>query len=63
MKVVIVVYEDDEWERDTLTSRMVDTRIDSVVAEFTRNDVPVEVIRRSEDEVGDWSPPWKEKPS
>lgn len=48
MKVVIIVYEDDEWKRDTLTSRMVDRRIDLVVAEFTRNDVPVEVKRQQE---------------
>ena len=26
MKVLIVVYEGNEWKRDTLESRMVDTR-------------------------------------
>lgn len=52
MKVIIVVYEGDEWKRDTLEARMVDTRIKQMVAEFTRNHVPVEVIRQ--EEVKEW---------
>ena len=47
MKVIIVVYEDED-KRDNLTTRMVDVRVDSMVAEFTRNDVPIQVIRQKE---------------
>ena len=52
MKVIVVVYEDEEWKQDTLTARMVDTRVEQMVAEFTYNSVPIEVIRH--EEVGKW---------
>lgn len=55
MKVLIVVYEGDEWKRDTLESRMVDVRIERMVAEFTRNGVPIQVIRQ--EEVKEWKEP------
>lgn len=48
MKVLIVIYEGDEWKQDTLESRMVDVRVDKIVAEFTLNEVPVQVIRETE---------------
>lgn len=53
MKVLIIVYEGDEWERDTLESRMVDVRIKQMVAEFARNNVPIQVIRQKE--IKEWS--------
>ncbi len=55
MKVLIVVYEGDEWKRDTLEARMVDVRIEGMVAEFTRNGVPIQVIRQ--EEVKKWKDP------
>ena len=55
MKVIIVVYDGGEWERDTLKSRMVDTRIEAMVAEFTRNNVPIQVLRQKE--VKEWTEP------
>ena len=55
MKVIIIVYEGDEWKRDTLESRMVDVRIERMVAEFTRNGVPIQVIRQ--EEVKEWEGP------
>ena len=55
MKVLIVVYEGDEWKHDTLESRMVDVRIERMVAEFTRNGVPIQVIRQ--EEVKEWKEP------
>ncbi len=48
MKVLIVVYEGDEWKKDTLKSRMVDVRVDNMVAELTFNQVPIQVIRETE---------------
>ena len=48
MRVLIVVYEDKE-KRDNLTTRMVDVRMDHVVAEFLRNEVLVQVIRTKEE--------------
>ena len=53
LKVLIVVCDDGEWEQDTLKTRMVDTRIEAMVAEFTRNNVPVQVIRQKE--VKEWT--------
>jgi hypothetical protein len=50
LKVLIVVYEGDEWKRDTLEARMVDVRVDNLVAELTLNQVPVQVIRQTEQE-------------
>ncbi len=55
LKVLIVVCDDGEWEQDTLKTRMVDTRIEAMVAEFTRNNVPVQVIRQKE--VKEWTEP------
>ena len=52
MKVLIVVYEGDEWKRDTLESRMVDVRIEGMVAEFMNNDIPIQVLRPKE--VKEW---------
>ena len=53
LKVIIIVYDGGEWERDTLESRMVDVRIEAMVAEFARNKVPVQVIRQKE--VKEWT--------
>lgn len=47
MKVLIVVYEDVD-KRDNLTTRMVDARIERLVAEFRNNGVPIQVIRETE---------------
>lgn len=55
MKVIIIVYDNGEWARDTLETRMVDVRIEAMVAEFTRNHVPIEVIRQ--EEVKEWEEP------
>ena len=49
MKVIIVVYEDVD-KRDTLETRMVDVRVDHMVAEFTLNEIPIQVIREKEGE-------------
>lgn len=47
IKVEIIISDGGrEWYRDTLASRMVDTRIEALEAEFERNDIPVKVIRR-----------------
>jgi len=47
MKVLIVVYEDVD-KRDNLTTRMIDAKIERLVAEFRNNDVPIQVIRDTE---------------
>jgi len=51
LKVLIVVYEDKD-KRDNLKTRMVDVRVDQMVAEFMNNDIPIQVLRPKE--VKEW---------
>ena len=46
IRVEIIIHSDGDYGRDTLESRMVDVRIESLKSEFERNDIPVKVIRK-----------------
>ncbi len=46
MKVHIFVYGADEYEKDTLTSRMVDARLKTLQEEFEINGVETTITRK-----------------
>lgn len=45
MWIKILVFDEGEWREDTLESRIVDARLNKLVAEFEQNGVPVKIFR------------------